>query len=720
MEQNSQLVLAHDFSIAFEQMCVMAAVSQTRNSQETLQELVLYCFIRFSDEPFSTPKTLHDEVLVMSGLDFPQHEIDSAIAELIRKQKILSKEGNLNLQVDLKLLLLKNVEDAERLEDDVKNEWFSEVSSEQPLLPLEPLWRGLKIYLSLAFRRHGIQTVSLIDPTVKVSQNGIESLSMMLDSSVDEFATEQKEISKGLIRSFMASVGKSFCRTKYISQMADCAFNYYALAIIPETAEDFRKNLCPLILYLDTNFLFGVLDLTVSTQVAVSIELLEAIKKYKLPFDLRYHQRTEQELLRSITIHRDSLRSTNWNKNISLGILSSRSISGIELRYHQRNAKELIDADSYFLPYEHSDVILSEKKIIRVIPTDDRVASISSLSSDYSDYLVRINRDKPIRLIEHDMTVLDAVRTLRTQAKNTLEAGALLISCDYTLYGFDWETSKREGMLPCTVLPNLFWQLLRPFIPADGDFDRSFAETFAIPEFRLIGSNASMTASKMASILNSYKGISEETATKLLSNELLIGNLRNYLLDEVAFKEQIELAIVKENTELEEEYSALQERFEQSKKSNAELSVSIALKEKELDEKMIAEDKLRNELELSQAQNRNDLSHRQETERNLRDEKGRLEKLLLDEREKDRNNIKLFLTIVSSIVILIVFELLVYELNWTWFINHSKYLGLQGCIFLLIPSIMIFIFMPKHRKSSLFVGSLIAILGVFLSIIDGK
>src|SRR5688500_19917464 len=117
------------------------------------------------------------------------------------------------------------------------------------------------------------------------------------------------------------------------------------------------------------------------------------------------------------------------------------------------------------------------------------------------------------------MTVLDVVRQKRTNAKSTLEAGALFITCDFFLYRFDWEDSKAKGIKPSTVLPNVLWQVLRPFVPSDVDFDRSFAETFALPEFRIFGSKASEACSKMLSILAGYKDLPEETATRMLSSD---------------------------------------------------------------------------------------------------------------------------------------------------------------------------------------------------------
>jgi len=162
------------------------------------------------------------------------------------------------------------------------------------------------------------------------------------------------------------------------------------------------------------------------------------------------------------------------------------------------------------------------------------------------------------------MTVLDVVRQLRSNVGSTLDAGALLITCDYSLYAFDWEASKKKGILPCTVLPNLFWQVSRPFIPSDENFSLAFAQTFAIPEFRTINSGAAEACSKMVNIMAGYNDFPEETAVEMLSNDILIDQLRKAQNDE-EFQNYVEEAIVKENAQLVTEKNLLTEKYEKEK-----------------------------------------------------------------------------------------------------------------------------------------------------------
>ena len=72
-------------------------------------------------------------------------------------------------------------------------------------------------------------------------------------------------------------------------------------------AAHLRADLRPLTLFLDTNFLFGILHLHVHPQVGVSNELVRAIPKHSLPFELCYHPRTLREIQSSVHYYGDLL-----------------------------------------------------------------------------------------------------------------------------------------------------------------------------------------------------------------------------------------------------------------------------------------------------------------------------------------------------------------------------------------------------------------------------
>ncbi len=693
MSNHEEVEKPHDFSTAFERMCSMVAIGKTGSVDETIRELILHCIFYLPTDEFREASDISKSLDSLFGINLLNHELESALTQLIDQHIVQKEDGILVINSSLRDQLQKEIDVTYNLEASVRDNWEVELEDKYPLLDSTKLWNGLRKYLAQTFQRHGIQTVALLDPRIEIASQYGESLSSILNNTVSEFSTErEKTNAKNAISDFMATTGNHPERAKYITQLADGAFTYFTLTIDPEVARNFRENLYPIILFLDTNFLFGILDIEVDPQVAVSKQLMEAIKTHNLPFELRSHPKTIEELLASIKIHEQDLSSRKWSRKISRAAYHSRALSGVELRYHQRYADEGIDVDSFFAPYRHADVLLENMDIHTYPVENDRLQERAELCAEYSEFIKSWGISKSYKLIDHDMTVLDQVRQLRSSATSTLEAGALLVTRDFSLYRFDWETSRNKGKFSSTVLPNIFWQILRPFIPANEEFDKSFAETFAIPEFRIIGSKASEACSKMLNIIAGYKGFPEETARRMLSNDILIQRLQTAENDEV-FQQYVEIAIVEQNESLLEEKAQIEARWEEEKRIRKQTEEGLKT---ETEARQLTEQQVR------------DLNQRLLEEKAIRseaeDHSKELAKQLVAEKDKGKKIISLVSFVLVSATTVIVFEILIFSFPWSWLLNHINSVILQIAINLWFVVGIAAIFLKKHRAKIIFSG----------------
>lgn len=562
-------IAARTFSRTFEKMCNFIAVSRTGDPRATVRGLVSLCLYEFPDECFDLAEPFRVTIETMFGLAIPNAQIEAALDEL-ESSGVISRPGNTNYRLEpAAMASLKHaIEDSQGLEDRVRTAWFAELAVAYPDLPTDEAWKVLRTYLCRTFRCHGIQATALLDPSIDTPIEHEASLTAILHETINEHGFRNKRLQENAekaIPNFMATVGTNPDRARYITQLADGAFNFYTLEVPADLSGQLRRQLHELTLFLDTNFLFAILDLHYNTQVQVSHDLLKAIRVHDLPFKLRYHEATQKEMASTITHYGTILRSHAWARSLSRAAISSRNLSGIEQKFHERNAMGLLDVEEFLRTYEHFDHLLLEKDIKLYRPHIDRLDAQNDLFHEYQAFLEKHGRgDKTYETVMHDAKVLEEARHLRTNAASSLEAGALVISCDYYLYRFDWDTSRSNGRRACVLLPNMLWQILRPFIPADQDFEKAFAETFALPEFRIIGSGASRACSKMLQILASYREVPEETAMKMLANDLLLDRLRSEH-DDAKFAEQVEAAFVEENRNLLEEKAALEQELKRQK-----------------------------------------------------------------------------------------------------------------------------------------------------------
>jgi len=553
-------------TVEFTQLCNYLAVRSTlKDDDECVRNLVLQAMVVLPDESFQGPQQCQQAVEVLFGVNVSEARTQEAIDRLLADRAI-SRSASRRLLVapETASSINQRIEDARGLQTRVKEKWLAACRDSHPDIDLDAAWSALQEYLARAFRRHGMQTVSLLDPSARFDE-GQENLRAILRGIVAERCdSSQAQATEACVANFLANVGSDAERAKFVVQLADGAFAYFALNASPEIARTLQQNLSSLTLFLDTNFLFGILDLHVNPLVQASQELIEIININALPFSLRYHPETEREMRRTVDAISSGLRGRTWPQAISRAAVQSKTTSGLELRFHERNAETQVDPDLFFQPYLHIDVMLKAKDIL---PEDtSRDPTGNQWLTEYQRYLETRRPEKPQTSILHDAALLDSVHSLRKQAKSSLEAGALCITCDYRLYRFDWEESERRGVQPVMVLPNLFLQLLRPFVPPSWDFDKTFAETFAIPEFRTIDSRSSRATSRLLALLATYQDFPEATATSMLANDMLLGRLRE-IQDPATFEAQVESAIIAENTELLEDKVELERQIAEERRA---------------------------------------------------------------------------------------------------------------------------------------------------------
>lgn len=672
------------FSAVYEQICNFLAVSSVSEPNETIKGLISLCLIELSDDSFSNAQDFHDTINILFDISIPEHQIQNIVDQMIDEGKLLQHATNVVLDPDYRQTLIDRIKKTEQLEASVKKHWLEEIEKKTKKLPSGEYWKSLKRYLYSVFRRHGLQAAALLDPAIETPDHHEASLSSLLNKAVSEnIETKGRNHIKMAVSGFLASAGDHGERSQYITQLADGAFNYYSLVVPPEVVEKIRQQLPDLLLLMDTNFLFGILGLHYNSQVEISHDIIRTVSDKGLPFRLRYHEATQKELINTITGIGYNLRESKWSSSLSRAAIRSGNLTGLELKYHGKNASQPLDVDEFLRPYRHVDPLLKYKGLDIFRPEEDRLQERSDLFHRYKDYLENLGRDdKTDDVIQHDVTILDAVRQRRNRNPAAIEGGALLLTCDYTLYRFDWETSRENGMQACVVLPNTFWQILRPLVPTDPNFEKSFASTFAIPEFRAIGSGSSRACSKMMSILASWEEVPEETALKLLSSEILIEQLKR-ATDDQGFEKQVKQAFIEENATLLEEKVAIERQLNRERLERK----SAAKTYKEEQNKSLAQiGNAIKQAEESKAAN-------EAKEREVGNEEAK-------RHAAEGKSFKL--SVVAGLAVggllAATFIFFVHRIPWAWLIQHHNSLSLQvgGAAMFVLGSVGFFV--PKWRK----------------------
>jgi len=362
--------------------------------------------------------------------------------------------------------------------------------------------------------------------------------------------------------------------------------------LLPDNSDKRYNNLE---LFLDTNFIFGILDLHKNKEDASAIEILEEVRNNKLPFRLVYHPETLAEFKRAFDARALYIRATKWTRESSRVALAVDGLSPIEELFHRQNIDNRIDPSVFLEKYDHVDYILKDLGLNEYVPdsySDDELVEIETDVQLYQKFYDNVpnRKNKSFSGFKHDVVVLKEVRALNPKKTKFLESNAFFISSDFILAKFERNHYKRNWEINYVVNPSVFLQLIRPFIENDYNSNKRFIDTFSIPEFRAFDIDYTTTRSKTLQILNdNYHSTSFETKVKILRDQVLLEKLekandniekQNSLIEnQIAIENQI---LANQKADLEEKFKSIKQEKESVEFEKDEANSKAVIKEAEI------------------------------------------------------------------------------------------------------------------------------------------
>jgi len=702
-----------DSALVLEGLCNAAAVLDTGTPRHVLAQLVSLYMARLEDQSPMDFNHLREALQDEYHVDLLPDDLRQVLDGMEAQGKLLLAGNDLlGMASEARANVLRECAEEQALEDRVRAQWLAELSSLDPALPGDAFWLALEEFMQSAFARHGMQTVVLLDPAVQTDDAHEVSLSALQAKSISRHVPEQLHtVANRQIALFFMNASKDVDRTSYIGRLADTAHAFFTLHVSPSVASTMSAELAPLVVFLDTNFLFAFMGLHSRPFIEVADRLVDAVAANKLPIKLRYHEATAAELRSTLAYYKRELGGKRWAQGLSRAAVKVGAVSGVELEYHRRNGSTPTDVAVFFRPLEHFDVLLRDRGVDIYRGSQTGEDDAPAILADYQRELAEMGREKPEAAMEHDASVLATVRALRSEAKSTIEAGALLVTCDYTLFRYDSRAARRTGVLVSVLLPNMLWQILRYFVPSSLEYDRAFAETFALPEFRTIQSRSGRAASKMLSLLAAYGDLPEATAVRMLSNDVLLKQLAAETSDDEAAT-IIGSEIVRLNQQLVEETALFATEAKEAAAKRAELENA----NRELESKVETE-RERAEFAAAEAARHAKEAERirlaaghdaaaaaesvRQAETETAQEKGRREAAESATRSaKTIGRRKAIASAAVVAVLLIAVQLLLwFGLQWPqWIVTHKHGVGMQLVLMAASSALAFAAFVPEWRK----------------------
>lgn len=524
-----------DYKKVFSKLSHIKALSHDQKFDQIVQNLITHVLNNTSGRNPKNEIEVEIKIKEIYGISIRNSVIVSNIDKLLYEKEIirdaLSKEYFVTPALSIKLK--QRLDDASQLENNVKLKWFEEIKifiSDITEISLKKLWDLLNLYLSHVFEQHGMQTLNFLNPNIRINEDDQKNLIVIVETILKENGNPfTKEILSSSINQFIISADET--RANYISQLADATFTSFALTSDAETVNFLNKRYNNLRLFLDTNFIFGILDLHKNTEDASAREILEEVKKNRLPFKLTYHPETLAEFKRAFDAKALHIRAAKWTRETSRVAIVVDGLSPLEELFHKQNIENETDPSVFLEKYDHVDLILQELGLTEYVPnrsTDTELVDVETDVEAYQKFYdeVRNRKGKSYSGFKHDVVALREVRALNPKKTKFLESNAFFISSDFVLAKFERTYYKRNWEINYVVNPSVFLQLIRPFIENDYSANKRFIDTFSVPEFRTFEIDYSTTRSKALQIINdNYHATSFETKVNILRDQVLLDKL---------------------------------------------------------------------------------------------------------------------------------------------------------------------------------------------------
>src|SRR3972149_11000158 len=135
----------NNFSLAFQQMCSMVAIGQTKSQDETLRELLLQILVLLPEEEITNEHDFGKVLNSLFGFQIADHEIKYTIERLVVEGIIKpSDTGSYILQSNVKAELKSRIDSSILLENKVRDGWMDELKTKFPKLSFPESWSALR------------------------------------------------------------------------------------------------------------------------------------------------------------------------------------------------------------------------------------------------------------------------------------------------------------------------------------------------------------------------------------------------------------------------------------------------------------------------------------------------------------------------------------------------------------------------------------------------
>ena len=509
---------------------------------EALNGIVLASVWSF-DHPVNED-SIHSELHKSFKLTVGKEQLSLIIGKLKENDSIIDVGGGmLKVSEQQRITLDKDIKDAQQAQIEARRFFDSLVVDSAIKIDARTIWEAFEREFFIPMMRDiGASTYKLL----------VGDGSVYDESHIENFLTSFPDEHRHNIRSIVSEFldPKNVFVRDYITRKLHTYFCVEASGLPKQVLDKLRRTLVrPLRfrLFVDTNFLFSLLDLHENPSNASAQELQELLLTLNNNprVDIYLTSKTIKEAKAAISSAKTLVSPVPPGGNFTLAALRV-GMSGMSARFFSERQRrtEPLTAGEWFDPYVNSLVPIAREVGVKAYNKNldqygTRQDVIDDIHRVMEDEKARpYDRRKSYERVAHDVILWHVVDDRRpATAESPADVEDWVLTVDFRLIRFDASKRRESGIhLPRCLHPTTLIQLLRFWVPRSTEFEEAILGGLRFPflfqEFDAKAERLSLTIIGQLGRFEGSDRFSDETLVKVVMNDGLRTRIRKEPPDE--------------------------------------------------------------------------------------------------------------------------------------------------------------------------------------------
>jgi len=508
----------------------------------TVHRLVL-ASVWLADEP---PDVAAIQASLKSTFKLPlaTPKLTSALASLESKHMLLRLPGGTyRIPAEQRVIFEKDIAASEKAEGEAKESFCKLVVEIGEGLKAETVWAAFEHeFLGPLIKQVGANAYRLVAGEKMTADKAL------VDHFLKPFPENVHSKLRTLVTTFLDPKKPEVCA--HISRILHARFCVEASGLPEDVLAKLNASVGKQIrfqMFVDTNFLFSLLELHENPSNAAAQELRELLAQLNgnPKVELFITPDTIEEAKRSIVYTKGQLSGLSSSPNFTDAALHAR-FSGMIVRFLserlRRNGK--LTVEDWFDPFLTDFVPMARNKDVELFnekldgySTSDDVADDIRLVLKHELRLPE-HRRKSYAKVAHDMVLWHFVNDKRpAYLESPIEATSWILTVDFRLIGFDEHKQRHsKSKVPICIHPASLVQLLQFWVPRTKEFEEAMLGSLRLPflfqDFDVEGERTSLKILKGIGRFEGSEGLSQDTITHVMLNDSLRSRLQSEHSDE--------------------------------------------------------------------------------------------------------------------------------------------------------------------------------------------